>query len=51
MAGLFYPLVFTVAFALEASTFQGMTNAGSQTEEEEDHAERLKENSKDVHVV
>lgn len=28
-----------------------MTNAGGQTEEEEDHAEGLEENSKDVHVV
>lgn len=46
-----YPLVFAVAFVVEASAFQGMTNAGSQTEEEEDHTKRLEENSKDVHVV
>lgn len=46
-----YPLVFTVAFVVEAPVLQGMTNAGSQTEEEEDHAERLEENAKDVHVV
>lgn len=46
-----YPLVFTVAFAVEAPALQGMTKAGSQAEEEEDHAERLEENAKDVHVV
>lgn len=50
-AALWYPPVFTVAFAVEAAAFQGMTNAGSQTEEEEDRAEGLEENSKDVHVV
>lgn len=46
-----YPLVFTVAFVVEASAFQGVTDAGSQAEEADDHAKDLEQNPNDVHVV